>query len=228
MGTITGTSILNKAAILLFDTNNVKWPRGELLTYLNDGARAIVALVPEASATTSSLQLAVGSRQSLPAGSNMLLEVTRNMGTNGTTPGRALKRVDKAILDETNPTWYSDTSNVIATLFMYTTRDKQTFYVYPPSPGTNYVEIITSVIPTEQAEGSAIQISDVYVPALLDYILWRAYSKEAPYANANKADVYLKSFSMYVTQHTTDASKTSVEMGNLLTPVMQTQNPIAS
>jgi hypothetical protein len=228
MGTATGTTILNKAAVLLFDTNNVKWPRSELLNYLNDGQRAIVALIPEASATTSVVQLASGSRQTLPANTNLLMEVTRNMGAEGNNPGRALKRVDRAILDETNPTWYSDTAAPVCTLFMYTTRDRLAYYVYPPATTAAHVEIVTSVIPQEQAESAVIVLSDVYIPALLDYILWRAFSKEAAFANnMQKADMYLKSFSMYVSQHASDQSKASVEMGKLMVDALQTQSSLA-
>lgn len=223
MGSIVVSAVIDKAATVLFDVNNVKWGRSELLKWFNDAQRALVSLVPEASAVTANLQLTSGARQSLPSGANQLLEVVRNMGTNGSTAGRMVKRVDRAVFDETNPTWYSDSSNVVTTMYMYNLRDRSKFYVYPPSPGTNYLEIIYSATPTELAENATITVDDIWVPALLDYMLWRAHSKDANFADANKAQTYFQSYSMYVKGQAADAAKLASEMGQVATVTSQGQ-----
>ncbi len=226
MGTITSTTVLDKAAILLFDTNNVKWARSELLGYLNDGQRAIVAVIPEANSVTQNLTLVAGSRQTLPTGANMLLEITRNMGATGTTPGRMLKLVDRAVLNESNPAWQSDPTATTTTLYMYNLRDRYAFYVYPQATAGQMLEAVLSMIPTDIVEPAVISISDIFQPALLDYILWRAYSKDAPYASANKAAPYFQSFTMFLQANAADSSKIAQSMGQLMPPTPQQQGSV--
>ena len=227
MGTITGTALIDKAANLLFDTNNIRWSRAELLRYVNDGQRAFVSVMPEASATVSVEALTAGTRQTIPSGAWMLLDIVRNMGTDGTTPGRAMRKIDMTVLDESNPDWQSDANNAEARVYMYNTRERNGYYVYPQSPGTNYLEIITSTYPTEQAEGSAIIIDDVYAPALLDYVLWRAYTKQADYADVNKANMHFSSFQSVLVANGVSIATLATEMGmrNLQQLDGQSSNP---
>lgn len=226
MSTISVTAVLNEVAVLLFDTNNIKWSRPELLNYINTGQRSIVAAIPEASATIQGFALLPGTRQTLPAGTNLLLDVICNLGpTAALATGRAVKRTDMIILDETNPTWQSDPASPVTTMYMYNLRDRYAFYVYPQAPGGTSVEINTSVIPVDIAESTAgaptlLTVGDMYQPALLDYVLWRCYSKAAPFGDAAKTDMYNKSFAGYLAGFVGDAAKLASEMGNLtaLTP----------
>lgn len=215
MGTITGTALINQAATVLFDTNNIKWSRDELIKYVNDGQRALVSILPETSSTVSVETLVAGTRQSLPAAAWLLLDITRNMGGDGNTPGRAVKRVDMAILDESNPDWQTATATAAASVYMYNERDRENYYVYPPNLGSNDVELIYSIYPTEQVEAAAIVINDVYAPALLDYILWRAYSKESEFGNPTKADQHFSLFTAMLSANGASVSKLAAEQGNL-------------
>lgn len=222
MGTILVSTVINKAATMLYDANNVKWGRSELLQWFNDAQRSLVSLVPETSATTTNIQLVAGVRQTIPAAAWILLEATRNMG-NGSTSGRLIKRVDRAMFDETNPTWASDAANAVTTMYMYNLRDRTTFYVYPAATGATYIEIVYSVNPTELTEAGTILVADIYVPALLDYIMWRAHSKDAPYASAEKAQAYMQSYTMTIRAISTDTGKLAAEMGQLAGPTTQGQ-----
>lgn len=213
MGTITGTALIDKVATLLYDNNNVRWSRAELLKYVNDGQRQLVAVLPEVTSTVAVAALTSGTRQSIPSGGWMLLDVTRNMGTDGVSPGRAVRRVDMTVLDESNPDWQADTATAEAKTFMYNARDRAAYYVHPPSDGTNYLEVVYSVYPTEQAEGDAILIDDVYAPALQDYILWRAYTKAADYADPMKAEQHLTSFQTVLSANGVSIAKLATEMG---------------
>ena len=215
MGTILGSAIINKAATLLFDANNVKWARSELLSWVNDAQRAIVSMIPEANSTLLVHQLVAGVRQPLPAGTWMLLDVVRNMGTAGTTPGRAIQRVDRVTLDESNPSWQSATSAAEATVYMYSLRDRGAFLIYPPSTGSNRVELFYSKHPVDIAEASAIGVEDIYVPAIVDYVLARAFSKETQYGNPSKAAQYNQSFTLFVMANARDAASLAAAMGAL-------------
>lgn len=188
MGTLTGTSIINKAATLLFDTNNIKWSRTELLGYLNDGQRAAFSIDPTTNNTVTSMVMVAGPRQTIPAGSWALMDVYENMGiAPGTTPGRAVRLTSKKLLDSFNPNWRTDPAVTAVQNFMFDERDQTAFWVYPPSDGTGFIRINHALPPTNlAAEANTLVLNDAYEPALLDYILYRAGEKQASFAEGDQ------------------------------------------
>jgi hypothetical protein len=196
MGTVTAQTIIDKASVQLIDLANIRWTRSELLAWLNDGMRQIVLIQPSASSTTVSKKLDAGTRQSLPTGGWLLLQMYRNMGTTGTTPGRAIRIVSRELLDNFNPNWHTATAAAEVRNYIYDTQDQTAFYVYPPNTGTQYVELNYSAQPTNlTSESEVIPIFDIYQSALVDYILYRACSKDAEYApGLQLAQGYLSTF----------------------------------
>lgn len=179
MATITGTSIIDKAAKLLNDQFNVRWPRTELLGWLNDAQRAVTLAIPEATATTANVTTVAGVKQSLPTDGWFLLRVTRNMGVSGTVSGYSCSEVRRDDLTQNNPNWASDTATASAKVYFYNYQDKNNFFIYPPADSTgNKLEIVYSKIPSDlSTEGSTIALNDIYEPVLLDYMMFRALSK---------------------------------------------------
>lgn len=190
MATITGTNIIDRAAIILQDTTHVRWPdTDELLLWLNDAQREVVLRKPEAYAQNEVVALLAGTKQSIPTAGIALLDIIRNMGTGGATPGRAITRIDREILDEQRPDWHTETASAVTKHFMFDPRDPRHFYVYPAqaaSPGQ--VEMVYSSAPTDlSALGDTITLDDIYAGVLLDYVLFRAYSKDADLSNTAPA-----------------------------------------
>jgi hypothetical protein len=196
MGTVTAQTIINKAAIQLTDIANVRWTRAELLSWLNDGMRQIVLIQPSATSTTASKLLVAGTRQTLPAGGWLLLQVYRNLGLDGTTPGRAIRIISRELLDGFNPDWHTDLPKPEVQNYIYDIQDQLAFYVYPPNTGTQYIEINYSAEPANlTTESQVIPIFDIFQSALVDYILFRACSKDAEYApGVQLAQAYLATF----------------------------------
>jgi hypothetical protein len=196
MGTVTAQAILNKAATQLTDISAVRWTRSELLGWLNDGLRQIVTVNPNATNTVTAVKLAAGTRQSIPTDGWLLLTINRNMGTTGTTPGRAVRIISRELLDGFNPNWHTDTGSDVTYNYVYDLQDQTAFYVYPPSKGNNYLELNYSKQPTDlTSETQTIPVFDVYQTALVDYILYRACSKDAEYApGLALAKGYLETF----------------------------------
>lgn len=184
MGTISVLSILAKASILLQDVTNVRWPQDELVGWLNDGQREVVLYKPNASTKNVALQLAAGTKQTLPADAISLIDVLRNMGTTGAAPGRGIRIVMREILDAQVPDWHYAAAATDVKHYVYAPLDPKTFYVYPPQPtGTRgYVEMAYSAAPADTTLSGTISLDDIYQPVLLDYILFRAYSKDVEYA----------------------------------------------
>jgi hypothetical protein len=221
MGTVTAKTIIDKATIQLIDLTNIRWTRAELLSWLNDGIRQIVTIQPSASSTTVSKQLVAGTRQTLPADGWLLLAVYRNMGTNGTTPGRAVRLISREIIDGFNPNWHTDKPAAEVRNYIYSNQDQLAFYVYPPNTGTQYIEINYSAQPADlTAETQDIPIFDVFQPALVDYILYRACSKDAEYApGVQLAQGYMATFVAAV------QGKTASEITNDPTQSLGPRNP---
>jgi hypothetical protein len=189
------SDLINKAATQLLDDSNTRWTRTELLGWLNDGQRQIVILQPNASAITAAMQLVQGTRQQLPADGWMLLDIYRNMGPNGLSPGRAVRLISRTILDAQNPNWHTDTPTGTVYNYIFDIQDSNAFYVYPPSNGANYVEINYSTIPANLSdETQLIALKPIFGTALLDYMLYRACSKDAEFAGTQQAGQYLQTF----------------------------------
>ena len=200
MATITGASVITKAATLIQDATGIRWPRTELLDWLNDGQREVVLLKPEACVTNAAVMLTANqTKQSIPANGIALIDITRNMGAAGLTAGNAIRIVSREVLDAQMPTWHSDANTLgMVVHYMCDPRDQKNYYVYPKAPATAwYVEAVLSTSPVNTNDSSTvIGIDDIYANALLDYVLYRAYSKDATYAqNAQLAIAHYQAFS---------------------------------
>lgn len=197
MATYTVAALLSRAAIILQDTTNVRWPLTELLGWLNDGQREVARVKPNANVKTIPVQLAAGTKQQLPADGVSLTDVARNLGSDGNTPGRAIRKVDRRILDAQVPYWSSMTPTSEVVHYCYTQTDPKIFYVYPPQPSTgSYVEMQYLAAPVDITDQNVtITLDDIYSAPLLDYILYRAYQKDADYSqNEGLSQVHWQAF----------------------------------
>lgn len=200
---ITAQSVIRRAVETLQDTTSVRWPIAELVRYLNDGQREVVLYRPDSNRTTATVTCEAGSRQALPSDGAKLIDVVRNAGA-GTTK-RAVRMVNREILDAQTPGWHNIAGVNEVLHFMYDVRDPKTFYVYPPATTSAQLDIVYAAYPAdvvEPADGALytavagdISLPDIYGNALLDFILYRAYSKDSDYAgNAQRAQTHYAAF----------------------------------
>jgi len=209
-GTLTGASLITRIQDTLQDTTSVRWPEAELLRYINDAQREIINFKPDASATTSNVQLVTGTKQTLPTAGLRLIKVTRNMSdaSGGATGARAIRLVASDILNTQEPDWNNPTVSGDAAHgtnvkhYIFDEDDPRTFYVYPGVAGNAFVEIVFSKSPTDLANTSAtIDIDDTYGNAIVDYSLFRAYLKDAEYAaNSQRASTHYQLFTASIGQ----------------------------
>lgn len=201
--TITASSVIRRAVETLQDSTSVRWPVAELVRYLNDGQREIVLYRPDAMVTSATVTCVAGTKQSLPALGSKLIEVIRNAAA--TSAKKAIRMINREILDAQTPGWHNLTGSVDILHFMYDPRDPRVFYVYPPATTAAQVDIVYSSYPadiTEPADGSLytavtgnISVPDIYGNVLGDYILYRAYTKDSEYAgNAGRAQAHYTAF----------------------------------
>ncbi len=219
---LSSSKIAEKAGLLLQDATNVRWAIPEMAKWINAGCRELVMLKPTALTANVAMLLTAGTKQSLLGATFkktadgsattiaplQLLEVTRNLGTTGTEAqaGRAITGVKREILDVTLPGWHSAASTSEVLHFMFDPKDPKTFYVYPKATAdpVMYVEVVMSKAPTNTLLDTATslgsddidsEIDDIYESVLVDYVLYRAYSKDSQHtANANRAAWHYQAF----------------------------------
>lgn len=188
-----------RAQTILLDESGVRWPLAELRLWFDDALREIALIKPTAVARTIVMPLIGGAWQELPAQHMQFLKAVRNLKYVDHVPragGRAITMVDRATLDATNPYW-SDEGRVPARQEVvnacFDPENPRAFYVYPANNGEGVIEIVVAAriagIPFSAAstpEGLAvsIDIDDVYVNAFVDYICYRAYSKDSNFIGA--------------------------------------------
>lgn len=206
--TTTASSIIRRATNILMDETSVRWPAQELVRALNDAQREVIIARPDAINKTATATLAAGSRQNLDAmtltpAPSKLIEITRNMAA--TSAKKAVRLVARNILDSQTPGWHSLAGTVDILHYMFDARDPKTFYVYPPALATAQLEIMYSGLPTDIAEPAAgatysdvtgnLSVPDIYGNAVLDYVLYRAFSKDSEFAgNAVRAQAHYAAF----------------------------------
>lgn len=183
MGTLVVGDVIARVATALFDTNMAKWSQAELLGYLNDGQRVIGTMQPTGTQQIVSAPLVAGARQIIPANGWLLMDVIRNMGANGTTPGRAIRVISRRLLDGFDSFWMTGPRSAEVQGYFYDLRDQAAFFVYPPSTGGVFVEINYAVVPVPLTSmAQAITIFDVMEEALYNYMMYRACSKLSEYS----------------------------------------------
>lgn len=206
MATEKVVTVISKAQTLLQDATSVRWPLLELQGWLNDAYREAVNLRPDCNTLVGTFTCAAGPRQNIttqfPAALR-LVEVVRNLAA--TSDKRAVTLTTRKTLDGQLRTWYANTQVATIEQYVFDPRTPKEFLVYPPATTLAQLEVVYSAVPAahtltvEQLANTAtaevIRIDDGYANALVDYVLYRAYSKDADYAaNANRAVAHFQAF----------------------------------
>ena len=204
--TVTVQSVIDRVQVTLQDTTGIRWPVvGELVLFVNDAQREIALLKPDASATTANVQLVTGTRQTIPAAGNRLLTLVRNMSdtSGGATGGRAIRLVSGEVLNAQTPDWHNASASsgtdaahtTVVKHYVYDEQNPRVFYVYPGVAGNAYAEIVYSANPSTVAQNGNLDIPDIFANAVTDYVLYRAYLKDAEYAaNQTRAATHYNLF----------------------------------
>ena len=203
MADITIKHLLDQALELLQDAvDRDQFDFPDLINWYNFGQRLLVSYLPDANALIETMKLAAGSRQSLPVRAMGLVNIHRNMGTDGLTAGPALIRSTLGALNAFDLSWSTVTAVEVIQNFMQDPVDKTIFYVYPPSDGTGYIELEFGQVPPIAVYDAAgvwenlmVGVHEKYVDSLLNYILHRSYDKDTDFpGNLERSAYYLDLF----------------------------------
>jgi len=197
MATVQVNDVVLRVGQLLQDTTHIRWPLAEKLQYITDAVREVCFYKPDACVKTAVVNLVAGTKQSLPSEGTTLIDIVRNMGVGGATPGVAPRAITRDILDAQMPGWHASASSAEVKHYVFDPQNQRVFYVYPPQPATGQgsLELVYSAEPANATENGTLDLDGTWLPAIVNYALYRCYSKDAEYAaNANLAAAYYQAF----------------------------------
>lgn len=228
MGTIRAGDLIDRVSRnALNDPDNAHWSRDDLRAYIGEGQRAAVLLRPEVNPVTETVQLGAGTKQTIPDDGYVLIGAVRNITTPGEDEqeGRVITPSSRDSLDKVKRRWHSlrgDNPRGFVKNFIYDIRNRKTFYVNPPQRAANpgppidhraaEIEIVYARQPVEPANDNAtIDLDDIYEPALIAYMLHRAFAKDiaAEGVAVSRSEAY---FAKFVTLITGTAEEKDVEL----------------
>lgn len=181
------SSVISRVQALIQDATGVRWPEAELVDWINDAQREVVMLHPPAGAVTITHTLDdTDTKQSIPADGIQFLRAVRNVG------GNAIRHVSRDILDAQVPNWHTESGTAVLHS-IHDPVDPTVFYVYPKVTGS--IDITVSKVPAVVTNVDNLALPDIYVNSIVDYVLYRAYSKDAEsVANFNLAEAHRQRF----------------------------------
>ena len=206
MATVKVVDLIARAKTILQDEDSVRWTLSELQWWLNDGYRETLIFRPDSNTLTGEFTCAAGPRQVLTTvfpNATRLVSVLRN--TAATSNKYAVRLVDRRVLDDQRKGWYAETPTVSVEEYMFDARQPKEFLVYPPATAASKLEVSYAQVPTPHAltdvqlnnlaTAETIRIDDTFANSLLDYMLYRAYTKDAEQqGNAARAIAHYQAF----------------------------------
>lgn len=183
------SEIIASVETTLLDPSNQFWQAEELVSYIDEAQRQIVNIKPDANARAEALKLASGTRQALPELAAQLIDVTRNID------GPAITAVDRRDLDRMAPDWTTQTAARTIEHYMYDERDPTAFLVYPPAYKNTKVEVVYSATLEDLNNTHAtLDLAHQYRSAIIEYVLYRAHSKDSQAAVPQRAQAHYQQF----------------------------------
>lgn len=187
---MTANDIVSRVRDILLDADTpYRNTDAELLRWVSDGQLAIVTAMPEAYAVSRAVQLSAGNyRQVIPSDALRLIDIPRNLGSGGNSPGAVVRLIGRNVLDGIVPNWMSTPGSAVEH-YVYDYRTPRVFMVYPTPATAIYVEAVVSVSPPAVAALSqSLSLDDNYFNPLIDYTIFRALSKDVDsQTNTSKA-----------------------------------------
>lgn len=214
------SGVIRRAQRILQDALGTRWDEPELLDWFNDGRRELAVVKPSEFAVRLPVELDRGTIQQLPPEAFQLLRVDCNLlSVSPRSPGRALSIVDRRVMNTMHPRWQEDEAfpfEPLARHYVYDDTEPTTFHVFPGNDGTGAVEVSVAVLPADATDSAAsIGVRDIYANALLDYMLYRAFAKDADHpGNMERSGAHYAAFASAVgAKSSVEAAVTPVEGG---------------
>jgi hypothetical protein len=168
--------------------------------WMNDAQRAIAALRPDAFPITETIVLKEGTKQEIPPSGLRMGSVVRNI-TMADAPGPTVRKTYIQVMD-LDPDWHSAQAANTIQHWMDDPADPRSYYVYPPAAAGTKVEITYPAIPPtillSEISTENISLPDEFIDAMVEWILFRAYSELNSSKFVGAAGTHLNQFATMV------------------------------
>lgn len=181
-----GADIIERAAHILHDAGQVRWTPEELLLYIADAEYQVIEAKPTATAVTENITISANSPlQSIPADAVKMLRLVRNMGPDGNQAGRTIILASRATLDALDVDWPRQSGSEVEHWIYDPDADRDVFWVTPYPTQNIKVEAVYAKRPAALADDQQeLTLGDQYINQVLDWTLYRAFSKDADYGSS--------------------------------------------
>ena len=187
---ITAQAVSDRVGILLNDTTALRWTLPERLVWINDGRREMAGMKPQifGASTLVTHTLAAGCRQRFDTANAYKIDrIDRTVG------GSVIRVATREQLDAFKPTWQNDTGTAVQNWFADEV-DPLAFYVYPAVAGAQ-IEAHLYISPSDLSDLTQVALPfDQWLSTLVNYVMFRAYSKEDEAGAAEKAQAFYALF----------------------------------
>jgi hypothetical protein len=185
-------SIIDFARTVINDTDSVLYRQSndELLGYVNDGLKEASVLSPEHFKSTGDFFCVAGETEQAISftDAQRLLDVVRIKG------GAVVHAMDFVSMSQFNPGWSTDTAGP-AQNWARIGNDPLRFYIYPKAPASQILEVTYIRNPATYLIGDSItEAPESWQPALADYVIYRAESKDDEHVNSGRAVSHYQAF----------------------------------
>lgn len=202
MPTTTVGFCVNMAERKILDESNDEYSEQNLVELYNLAINEIVNLVPSSSTDTRSWKMSPTSQQVIPADAVGLVDVLVNMGTDGETPGAAIRESSLKIMKSLLPGWETVTPDAVIEHFIRIPESKTEFYIYPRSDGSNWLMAELVVLPAqllwdagELWKVAVIGVDDTYSHAVINGMVYIAYDDDSDMpGNTPRSELFYRRF----------------------------------
>ncbi|RMD60675.1 hypothetical protein D6833_09350 [Candidatus Parcubacteria bacterium] len=137
-------------------------------------------LQPQAFVVTDDVILTAGAKQLIPPNSLGIVDVV--LITSPTGEKAPVTKFDKRVMDAFYRGWVTSPPS-IPRQWAQDLSDYRVYWVYPPAVEGLQASIEHISVPGNVRQNELLDIDRRFEPALLDYVLFRAFSEDAEYAN---------------------------------------------
>lgn len=189
---MTPRDIINQARHITLDTDTAL-PRqsdAELLSYVQEGLQEACVLRPDLFSTVGDMSCIAGQCEQAIT----FMDAVSLLDVLCIHAGAAITPFDRTTMDQFRPAWRTDTVGP-AKQWAPLNGDPLAFFIYPPAPAGQVLDVRYVRNPAIYALDDTIgDLPAAYQPALADYVVYRAESKDDEHVLTQRAASHYAAF----------------------------------
>lgn len=179
--------------IFLDENNGLVDPRQsdtELLGYFNDALKEICTINPMVFSTVGDMTCTSGKVEQ----SITFLDAVRLLDVICIHGGTAITPFDRSAMDNFRPNWRNDAASP-AQQWCPLEGDLLNFFIWPPAPAAQVLDVRYVRNPSVYAlNDTVLDVPESFKPALVDYVVYRAESKDDENVLNQRASAHYQAF----------------------------------